>query len=290
MIQPHELPPPAKIKLMRLHQDAYDALALIRADNASASSLEDQIVRLRNRIDSCDPAKDVAAIKTFEDEITMLEEELKRLHVQTAARRQRMQVARQLVIQIGEVWLPRCPRGTNFQIAGSVKAALHSGESLPQAIERVRREIAGLDSEARQLRGAPVSSEELKAHARKMVAKLAGQGEPFIDGRDADKIIMQFPIGVTPYQFLAWADPGQLLASLDAKIDTLTNGRGVSTERKRQRLEELAAEILHRERVEEALIEQATAEGLSPLRRPVANPLAVLGLCIADARTKMAAE
>jgi hypothetical protein len=56
-----------------------------------------------------------------------------------------------------------------------------------------------------------------------------------------------------------------------------------------QRLAELSAEWLRMERLEESLIMRAAADGTEVLRRPDANPLAVLGVVIAPAQAAMSA-
>ena len=75
-----------------------------------------------------------------------------------------------------------------------------------------------------------------------------------------------------------WTPIG-LIAALEAEIDRLADDEHALAPEERQAQErQLRAELLAAERLEEAAVMQAKDDGVEILRRPAADPRAVLGL------------
>jgi hypothetical protein len=78
---------------------------------------------------------------------------------------------------------------------------------------------------------------------------------------------------------LAWLFHDQLIAALDIEISAMADDDHALDDQQRSATEALLlSERLATERIEEALIEAAEAEGRNVVRRPNADPRAILGL------------
>lgn len=187
------------------------------------------------------------------------------------------------------------------------KPKVMAGESVADAIGRVRAERSALLTQLEALRAAPVTKDEAVARMRRQVAALAERGAPDLsqlyraDGRAywpertvrAELIAFtQLPDGTQPtvhggahfaevdiVALFGWACRETLEAKLLAEIERqyATDGAdaGLTGEERNAREIELLDAILALERDEEALI----MEGGDPLnRRPDVDPRALLGL------------
>ncbi|WP_407186706.1 hypothetical protein [Bradyrhizobium centrosematis] len=84
---------------------------------------------------------------------------------------------------------------------------------------------------------------------------------------------------------LSWLDPTAFEKRLHEEIDNLPQpALAMSADDRAAKLLQLEAELLAREREEEALIELAEEQGAAIARRLDADPRAVLGIAIARAK------
>jgi hypothetical protein len=97
------------------------------------------------------------------------------------------------------------------------------------------------------------------------------QAEIFEGGRHGE-----FELGI---RFLCWLAPEAIIERGTAELKKLYGGKaGVSAEERARIVADLEAEILVEERREEACVRLCERSGLNVYRRPLANPLAVLGI------------
>src|SRR5205085_5806368 len=131
-----------------------------------------------------------------------------------------------------------------------------------------------------------IPSTEAKKLARKQIEQLAERGQP-----DCYRLVaiggeIRWPsVFVTHSEvtaslpFLAWLNKEALISAIDREIDNCANDKAaLSDDTRQKKLSEALRDVLAHEREEEALIVQAEQLGFSILRRPDADPRAVLGL------------
>lgn len=169
-------------------------------------------------------------------------------------------------------------------------------------IERKRVEIAGLRSSLAALRSTSVPKTQLKREARDLVANLVALGAPKISG--GEKLNVDFSMhrltshvttvdgngkeiaGVTSFKTpdalstMAWLFPDAMIAALERDIDTLDvdDAAALDTDARQAKEAEIKTELLAAEHEEEMLIRAAAASGVEVVRRPDADPRAVLGV------------
>lgn len=163
-------------------------------------------------------------------------------------------------------------------------AAPRKGETVQQAVVRVRAEIAEAQQQLRATRSASLPKEDAKTLARAYVDSLAAKARPRVKlaGGTLDVSFASDDYAPNTGRMIAiaaWLHPDQFVARLEAEIDALPEPElSLSPEQKRQRVAELTESIDQLERDEEALIVRAEEDGIEILRRATASPLAVLGL------------
>jgi hypothetical protein len=172
-------------------------------------------------------------------------------------------------------------------------------ETVKQAIERTRDEIATVRSDLSLVQVAPPPKAELRKRVKAHVQDLAERGCPVVSV-DANRTNLAFRWrsyqALTPGMSgddvaatLAWLFPDDMTKRLLAEVDRMPEPAiALSADDKRNRVAELKAKIDALEREEEALVEKAHADGYVVARRPDALPAAVLGVVIARARAKAA--
>lgn len=146
-------------------------------------------------------------------------------------------------------------------------------------IDGLRKQIADLAAEAEAVQSAPAPRSDAAKRIAAAVEALAARGARPVDARrrsgDPARIADALH-GDSGLHFLVWAFREEIAAKLIAELPK--DGPTVLTDRQQQRLAELAEERLRLERVEEALVEAAEAEGRTIARRPDASPWAILGV------------
>jgi hypothetical protein len=148
-------------------------------------------------------------------------------------------------------------------------------ESWAEAVERIRHELTALETEARRVRDAPPSRDELRERLEGRVRALAAEGTPIIS-----------PEGLVQSQSrnalatLAWAMPQTLLKALERDIPATG---GLPAAARKARLEQLAGQRHGLELQEESLIRASEADGQAVARRADAPVEIALGLVRAEA-------
>ena len=114
--------------------------------------------------------------------------------------------------------------------------SLRNGETVLEAIARVRGELAAAQCELMQLRGAPLPIDDLKQMATEAVSRFATPSLQVRDGR--------LDIGWPKDQvaFLAWLNAEQVVARLHEQIDRLpVQANAVSAAERSRRMTEISA-------------------------------------------------
>lgn len=191
-----------------------------------------------------------------------------------------------------ERYLAGLPVGAVIAPFAGAAPELRKGETAIVAVERCRRRVRELDADLHRIETAPIPSAEAKAlknaeldnrisRGRPRCSPLIDHGEPVewpsvalrSSGRDTVSAI-------DPVDILAWLFADQLRAKLDAEIDAVADdAAALSTEQRDQQRRQALRDKLTTERDEEAFVRMAIAGGALVMRRPEADPRAVLGLC-----------
>jgi hypothetical protein len=194
-------------------------------------------------------------------------------------------------------WLRELPPNAALEAAPPRPVETVTGESLKEALAARRRRIRELRLDLRRVSLAPPPKADQKRQARGFVKGLAERGRPKLKidrGQfEADFSDPMADFGVTAgfvASALAWLDPEALAKRLEAEIDAQPEAPLSLTESARaKRMAELGGEIDKLEREEEALIAAAAEQGQDVLRRADADPAAVLGVVVTDAKATLQA-
>lgn len=117
------------------------------------------------------------------------------------------------------------PGSTETVVAtGSVK--LRKGESLSEAVKRLREQITGLATEQAEIRDAGGPVEEIRAQAKRWVEMKARLGRPRLQAsHTAFDVIFGDPSswtnGFDPAALACWLDPDRVTELLYEEIDKL---------------------------------------------------------------------
>ncbi|MCK1391695.1 hypothetical protein [Bradyrhizobium sp. 1] len=192
-------------------------------------------------------------------------------------------------------YLAMLPADVTLLGAKPIKTKLKDGESHLSAVERIRREIAGLASERLSVEQAGLTSAEMRAQAKKWITERALQGRPTITATH-DKFEINFvdPAAYSMHldipSMLAWFDPEGMETKLNELIDSMPKPKlALAPIEKADKLRELKRSILTLERQEEALIVEAEEVGTIIPRRTGADPRAILGIVVDRSRKANAA-
>jgi len=149
-------------------------------------------------------------------------------------------------------------------------------------VEGVRRQIAALDAEAEAAQMAPAPRADAAQRIKAAVEDLAARGEPSVDARrregDPSKLSDRMH-GDAGLWLLVSIFKQEVTARLIERLPKDSTNTLTDAQRDRK-LAELAEQRLSLERIEEALIRQAEAEGRVVARRPEAAVEALLGVVI----------
>lgn len=273
------LPAEARAKLALLAHRISDARALLAASRERIQEVAQALSQSQQR---------AAAIPELANELAPrigdCKNDLERLRAEAARRFERLSNDQRVLTQLRH-WIDTLPRNTvpkTVQFTAEPKA----GEQLADAIERVRREIKTLQAKRKAIGRAPLPKDELKAKARELVARKAARGAPRIE-TSGGRFEVEFtrrsaapvPDGSTDLDSLAWLAPELIVAALEREIDAKADDPlATGGEERAMLLQEIADAILTAELMEEALVEKALAAGQDAVRRPRADPRAVLGV------------
>jgi hypothetical protein len=167
---------------------------------------------------------------------------------------------------------------------------LKNNETLPAAIERVRAEIAAINERLAVVRRAPLPSQTMLEIADQFVERLGRQAKPTLVFDMKDQMSLRWRDSVVGgvedlVAFACWMAPDAMKNTLKAEIAQMPTAMNAMPALDRQQLvEKLEDALFSHELVEEALVARAHSDGLVDLlRRPDADPRAVLGIAVAKA-------
>jgi hypothetical protein len=259
---PIELPAPAKAKLAALQitrMSSEDAARAIQGRLAGFGSIRD---------------------RGDQELVDRLAAEANRL----AARHRELSAIGHKINQ----WLMEL-RGVVLESAPAIAVKLKDGETLVEAIDGARQEIAATVAKLQLVKRSPLPLEDRKQKAAEYVAALGRQARPVIGFGTADQFMLRFKDDVVAstsdvLALACWIQPEAVLDALIRDIEALPMPGDLRPLPAHERLaatRELEAQLMALERKEESLIERAAGEGVEVLRRPDASPAAVLGVVIA---------
>lgn len=273
-----QLPVRARTKLADLQDAAREAESLAGATSRRISELSHAI-----ELNPADPAY-----------IANTEFEIGRLRAKLSIQQRRHQELARLVMAL-RTWLQQVPESAVLVDVKSSRVKLADGETHSSAIATLRDLIATLSADKRLVENAIPPLDEVKASAVAFVKQLQRRGRPRIVA-DYGKIEISFGDGAAYTQkpevaaILAWLDPAALTKRLLTEIEQQGQpGLRLSADEKAKRRAELADQINNLEFQEEALIQDALAEGQLIERRAQASAAAILGVAQATRKAATAA-
>jgi hypothetical protein len=267
-----DLPQHVLAKLLALEEGV--AALKARAD-AVERGIEDQRARLWGNARRAD------------DNPRLLQAELETLLAAQKELPKRLQ-AEQSVLSACKTWLDRLPAGTKLEPV----AVTTDGHDL--AGVRGRSKAANAELEA--LRRAPAPSEDIEARVRNYVRGLApkvrgvGVGERLSivwpGAQSSSGYISEHTCD--PLALLAALFPDRMLALVMGEVERMANDP-LPVAQRAPRIAALESELGELHRLEEALVAVALATGEPVHRSPVAPPVAVLGVRVAERASRAAA-
>lgn len=189
-------------------------------------------------------------------------------------------------------YLEMLPAHVQLDDAKRIKAKLADGETHLKVVQRIRLEIVALVSERSRVDRSNPTTAEMKAAATRFVEQLAKDGTPRLIIEHGKNFSLQFGRGVigeddpSSAQILAWIDPKAVTRRLHEQIDEAPKSANAMTfgDRKK-RLAEISDELFDLERLEQAHIDAALAEGSAEiLNRPNVDVRALIGLVVVKAQ------
>jgi hypothetical protein len=288
------LPPHARRKWHGLIAAVDDTEALLRLSFERQKALQERRDAIAYRLSYLDRASEHEAIADAKAEIEIIESDLMKLADERAKREgvkancdQVLSSLRAFIMTTG-FDLPGADGRQMLPVA--VQAKPNEGETLADAIIRVRSEIGMAKSELQRVRSAPPSRDEIEDALRREVQTLITRGTPSVN-IDGGKITTFWPdrpvLGGAKNEAVA-APAGSasaLIAAMfpDVVYKMLTQGLdqlegGISADERARRTAEIERQVLLLEHEEESLVTQALAAGLEVHRRPSASGWALLAI------------
>jgi hypothetical protein len=241
----------------------------------------DQMRALQARINMCDDTSD----SLIRDRLTA--ERDKQSHRHNSLSRL-VSSCNQYLMQL------RLATGTALEVHPPLNLTIKT--SLPQAVESTRRQIADLQKEIARTRALPLKVSSKQEGINRYLAGLALRFQPRVafDQHGNAKVLWNEDmvhskddvLGIL--YFIAPASVTKAFAELMLAHEGEPED-AVSPEEREQRLAKFANTLLTLERQENSLISCAAADGFEIVRRPDANPLAVLNLVIVAQQEQAAA-
>ncbi len=301
------LPKSAGEKLRALRQARDDAANTARP---IFQSIEDKRAERRdcaNRLRVLTDARGIGGFSLTPDDnqckdvqksIERLDREIGRLREAFDLRSDRAGTIGQLVRSLEDFVQVGRPPGCVFAPVEIEAPVLRKGEDIAAAIENRRRRLRELSADKHAAESALTPKAVVKAKAERQIDALATAGAPSVlnsVGFDAAfeiptvtaksdiRLEKEFGLGFAEIPdtlgLIAWTFRDQLLAAINAEIDRHSDDEHALDDATRaERLATIARDALAVGREEEALICLAAASGTEIMRRPNADPRAVLGL------------
>ncbi|MGL3109407.1 hypothetical protein [Bradyrhizobium sp. BR 1432] len=229
------------------------------------------------------------------DSSNKLTADFKRLNERNETRSAAWRTASHVLLAV-EGWLKdRRPPGTVLEDFSGPEPKLNKGESLIDAIERLRRRGRELKADLHRISSAPYPSSYCKQQMRAQIEALAMQGAPSVSNLiEHDRPIVWPTQRVQSQVFsadpalafaeieaavplIAWLFKDALVKRLDAEIDTeADDGASLSHIEREKRLSEVQQDLLFSEYEEAQLVWAALEQKLPVEHRSDCSPLAIL--------------
>jgi len=264
------LPKGAQTKILRLEDAEHQAQALISSTVRRISELERLLMNNLDGERADAVREEIALLRQRQDEHS--DRHRSAADVNSAVRR----------------WLSMLPANAVLSDAKRAKVRPKGDESYQTAIDRVRREIAGLISERFRVEQAGLPLEEIRAKARDWVARCAKTARPRITATH-NEFAISFDVfderASVPLHdmaaIMAFLYPERFLKRIDDVIEQMPKPTlAMTAEQKAKRLREIKDSLLLLENEEETLISLAEEQGQIIARRATASPAAILGLVV----------
>jgi hypothetical protein len=165
-----------------------------------------------------------------------------------------------------------------------------AGESVADAVVRLRDEIGRVRAELAHVRAAPLPAKEVKAAIAAGVDRMAREGAPRVrvDGGRVELVWPDVQPFAAPNQALAapsgsasklmcWLHRDRIVAELTAEFPAKDAPGAIPAGDRPGRIRALEEKLFALEVEEEFFVAQAIADGLEAHRRPDASPFAILG-------------
>lgn len=291
------LPPPARRRYEILCRKVEDGAALVAVSQERIGYIEAHLVHAQNHLAQLtqfplsDP-KDAPLIEAAKAEVERIQADMESAIGERTKRDSVRSGAQQVVGQLRNflMTMPLPVRSVR------IEAKPTKGETLPDAIDRVRSAIRKTAGEIAMTKAAPPDRATVEHQLRDHVQSLVRAGTPSVRF-DADRVLVDWPDankfghGAPPgsaSKLLAAMFPDQVLAFLMRGIDQL---QGIPPSERANRIAKLEADIRKLEHEEESFIAQAEAQGLEVFRRPFASGYALLAIDpVTDGEQLVAAE
>jgi hypothetical protein len=297
------LPSHARERYEALRAMLDDSEALQRSLQERIKAKEERLAALmRRRSYASVPGGDAAEVERLNGEFAGIRTDLDKLDRERSRRSSVRANTEQIVSRLnnfimqwfsGAVDVAAPPRLTN------VPVGRRRGESLADALLRVRREVAVAQAELMRVKAAPPPKEEVQLALIQEIDRLAREGRPQVVN-EGGKVMISWP------DIQMYASPGQPLSApsgsasrllcalfptelkklLIASVEDVSGG--IAADERPRRILEMEQNIYALEIAEERLVCQALDSGLEVHRRPDVNPLVLLGYGLEEAHAQAA--
>ncbi|MGY4433699.1 prefoldin subunit 5 [Bradyrhizobium sp. F1.13.1] len=263
-------------------------LAQIRLDRIETRAMEahDAVASVARRASDLSKALGTAPAS----DIRSIEGEIARLQGRLAELQERHRHLANLTANV-RYWMSGA--AGDYEMAKIPKPTRQKGETLGQAVARVRAQIRELTAERVRIMQCGQPIDELKEQASAFVRAQQERGKPSLSfGHDrafaATFNAMTNEAWTAQHNvaaYLAWIDGPALERRLHEMLDKAPKpALTMSSAERASKLAAIEAELLASERDEESLIEASEEEGPVIQRRLDADPRAVLGIALASVK------
>jgi hypothetical protein len=308
------LPPVAVAKLTNLRTLADDESAKLHAIVERRNEAREKRVEARSQIQRIKNNHTYALGQTTADEhpsirgltaqMAAADAELLRIELPYRARVENASMAGRLVANI-ETYGRANARGKMFQAFSGTVPGLRKSETALEGVLRWREEVEAIQKRLQTIETAAVPIAAAKAAMADIVDQLAERGIPDLFGllerrERAEKIVwptvspgtmmegldgparanLLFVKNFDALGMMCWLFRDHVIERLEAELALRSDDTAALTDAEQaKQLQEVSAALLLAQRAEEAAIELTERDGgAGILRRPDANPLAVLGI------------
>lgn len=293
------LPEPARGKYQKLVDDKDAANAVLRPVQDKLNERRSEQERIENRKRQLThgaraPNNRVVEVTNqiiidLDKELDAVNREIERLSGELERRSVRWRGLASLVHKL-TLHIAKLPDDLEIAVAKPIENT--AGPSSFEMIEAARDTVATLKADIHETMSQTITRAQAKLQMRKQLRDVAENGRPDLDLLIANGGQIAWPRTRTStfrgvdvvalddaVALLVWANESAIVKALDKEIDSLlAEDSGLSDADRAARLTTLYADLLKNERMEESLIEAAELLGMDVMRRPDADPRAVLGL------------